>query len=380
LVEVDGVGSLSALRTLAANASTVSEERLESFLGEQSDLAGAGVSVRFNEGNLAAGASGGTLLFELTVDRLGEKAVEDFVLRFDLGSDGIFAQVSLEAQFEIMTALGAEGLRVPDARWIDLEGKIIDGASAIIMRRVHALSPCIQYLQMGPYAEALPATRRRMVEEMLAFAVQLHKIPAQRLNVQSLWDRGGAGGYFIDREIAWAQAELHARFPVVEEGERATLHSEMRSTLDGVADDLKRQAPKGLEPTIIHGDLTLANCMFNADGDLISLLDWELCHHGLPAEDVTYFLSAARVIASLGSTKVDPPSRDEVVGIYEAAGGKLEHWDYAAALSTFRLATWGAIGMRRMPREHWPAQKLMWELQKSELLAALEQLGEPLEV
>jgi hypothetical protein len=32
--------------------------------------------------------------------------------------------------------------------------------------------------------------------------------------------------------------------------------------------------------------------------------------------------------------------------------------------------------MRRMPREHWEGQRLMWELQKSELLAAMVALGE----
>jgi aminoglycoside phosphotransferase (APT) family kinase protein len=370
---VDGVGSLSALRSLAADATQVSEERIAAFARSQG--VEGDVSVVFTNGNLAAGASGGTLMFDLHRGP-GGGVVDECVLRFDLGSGGIFSQVSLAAQFEIMRALGRFGLTVPDVYWLDCAGHIVDGADALVMGRITALTPCIQYLQMGPYADASPAERDKMVTELMRFAAALHAVPSAELGVPSLYSRGGEGAYFIDREIDWAQAELHARFPKVEVGERAALHTEMRHTLDAVAIILKQQAPRGLEPTICHGDLTLANAMFDPDRNLLSMLDWELCHHGLPAEDISYFLSAARVIASLGSTKADPPDRALAIAAYEAAGGKLEHWDYAAALSTFRLATWGAIGMRRMPREHWEGQRLMWELQRSELVAALAALGE----
>lgn len=370
---VDGVGSLSALRSLAADATQVSEERIAGFARSQG--VEGDVSVVFTNGNLAAGASGGTLMFDLHRGP-GGREVDECVLRFDLGSGGIFSQVSLTAQYEIMRALGRVGLKVPEVHWLDCAGRIVDGADALVMGRITALTPCIQYLQMGPYADASPAERGKMLSELMQFAADLHAVPAPELGVESLYTRGGEGAYFIDREIDWAQAELHARFPEVEDGERAAMHTEMRRTIDAVAVILKQRAPRGLEPTVCHGDLTFANAMFDADRNLLSMLDWELCHHGLPAEDISYFLSAARVIASLGSTKADPPDRALAVAAYEAAGGKLDHWDFAAALSTFRLATWGAIGMRRMPREHWEGQRLMWELQRSELVAALEALGE----
>ncbi|HJS10530.1 phosphotransferase family protein [Sphingopyxis sp.] len=377
---VDGVGSLSALRTLAADATQVSEERIEAFLRARGVDGNGELSVRFTNGNLAAGASGGTLMFDLHTTIDGQEKVEEFVLRFDLGSDGIFSQVSLDDQFAIMRALYAAGLPVPDARWLDRKGEIVEGADSLVMGRIKALTPTIQYLQMGPYADATPAERDKMVREIMAFAARLHSVPAAGPDIASLDTRGaGQGDYFLDREITWAQRELHARFPEVEACERAELHTEMRRTIDAAALVLRRRAPRGLEPTVCHGDLTFANAMFDADRELVAMLDWELCHHGLPAQDVSYFLSAARVIASLGSTKADPPERELAVAAYEAAGGTIEHWDYAAALSTFRLATWGAIGMRRMPREHWDGQRLMWELQKSELLAALAVLGETVE-
>ncbi|HKT73079.1 MAG TPA: phosphotransferase family protein [Steroidobacteraceae bacterium] len=370
-MEADGLASLGALRSLAAKASQVRESSIEDFLSTQAELKGKPFSVRFANRSLAAGASGGTLMFDVEYVSDGQKSIEEFVLRFDLGDAGIFSQVSLVDQYEIMRALRRFGVAAPEARWIDRGGKIVAGSEALIMGRINAPTPCIQYLQAGPYAEASPELRRRMVAQLMSFVAGLHQIRAADFGVPSLWSRGGAGLYFIDREIVWAQNELHARFPGIETGERAALHTDIRQTLDRAAGVLRRIAPQGLEPAIIHGDPTFANAMFDRDGNLVAMLDWELCHHGLPAEDVTYFLSAARVIASLGGIKAEPPGRDEAIAAYEAAGGRPENWDFAAALSTFRLASWGAVGMRRMPREHWPAQKLMWELQKAELSAAL---------
>ena len=370
-MEADGVASLAALRSLAAKADQVRENSIAEFLRAQEELQGKSFSVHFVNRSLAAGASGGTLMFDVEYASEGQAAVEEFVLRFDLGEGGIFSQVSLLDQYEIMRALQRFRMAAPEARWMDRHGKIVAGSQALIMGRINAVTPSIQYLQTGPYAEASRELRGRMLGQLMGFLAGLHQIQARDFGVVSLWSRGGEGCYFIDREIVWAQNELHARFPRNETGERAELHTEIRDTLDSAAILLRRIAPQGLEPVITHGDPTFANTMFGRNGNLVAMLDWELCHHGLPAEDVTYFLSAARVIASLGGIKAAPPEREATIAAYEASGGRLEHWDFAAALSTFRLASWGAIGMRRMPREHWPAQKLMWDLQKAELSAAL---------
>ena len=196
---VDGVGSLSALRSLAANATQVSEERIAAFVREQGET--GDITVHFTNGSLAAGASGGTLMFDLRRAADGQADIEECVLRFDLGNDGIFSQVSLKDQFDIMQALGRRGLTVPAVRWLDVDGRIVDGADALVMDRITALTPTIQYLQMGPYADASVTERAKMLAELMRFASALHEIPAADLGVPSLYARGGEGEYFIDREI-----------------------------------------------------------------------------------------------------------------------------------------------------------------------------------
>ena len=365
--------SLKALKGLADAQSPVTAESLRSFLAEQPELAGQNIQVLLNSEALAAGASGGTILFEVA----GEHASDfhgSFVLRYELGGGGIFSQTSLAAQFELMRALRERGIPAPDAMWLDEEGKIAGGPPALIMRRVFAHAPSIQYLQNGFFATSDDAKRDRMMRNLFATAAALHAIPVDSLTLPILDARGGKDKHFIDREIDWALAELHAKFPDQEEGERAELHTGMRRTLEEAALVMREYAPRHRPPVIAHGDLTIANTMFKDDGSVAALLDWELTHYGLPGMDVAYFLAAMTGIAEFGEQIAPMPTEGDTIRFYEEAGGTLEDFAYCRAFAAFRVSIWGAIGMRRMPREFWPAQRRMWEIHNGLLTDAIAQL------
>jgi aminoglycoside phosphotransferase (APT) family kinase protein len=245
------------------------------------------------------------------------------------------------------------------------------------MRRVHARAPNIQYLQQGIFAEADDAKREVMITGLMRVVARLHALDVGDLGLPMLETRGGAGQHFIDREINWALQELRARFPDHEEGERAELHTQIRRTLEETAPVLRARAPHNRKPVLAHGDVTIANTMYNDDGSVAALLDWELSHHGLPEADVAYFLSAAGGIAHMGGAVVTMPSLDQMIACYEAAGGRGQDWDFGAAFAAYRVATWGAIGMRRMPKPFWPAQLAMWEHHRDGLADAMRGLTRP---
>lgn len=50
---------------------------------------------------------------------------------------------------------------------------------------------------------------------------------------------------------------------------------------------LKTNAPKPMEPVLVHGDFRLGNLMVNENG-LVAVLDWELAHIGDPREDIAW--------------------------------------------------------------------------------------------
>lgn len=54
---------------------------------------------------------------------------------------------------------------------------------------------------------------------------------------------------------------------------------------------LKRHMPRPpLHVAVVHGDYRLGNCLYEADGRLTAVLDWEMVHLGDPLEDLAWAL------------------------------------------------------------------------------------------
>ena len=58
------------------------------------------------------------------------------------------------------------------------------------------------------------------------------------------------------------------------------------SAVDRVHDELSRRIPEQGPATIVHGDYRLDNCMVDATGKVIAVLDWEICTLGDPLADL----------------------------------------------------------------------------------------------
>lgn len=367
--------ALAQLRSIATQApSPVTRETLADFLSRQPEFQGGAFDIVLPNETIAAGASGGLLMFEIAASGPAAAYGGRYVLRYELGSGSFFSQTSLPSQFAILKAVHARGVPCAQAMWLDPEGRIAGGATSLIMRRVEANAPVIQYVQSGAFVEASDQARETMIRALMANLVKLHKLPLEELRLDLLGDRSGRDPRFLANQADWALRELHARFPEKEEGERAEFHRNVRRTLTETAERLKRIAPKDVRPVLVHGDPTIANTMFNDDGSVAAILDWELAHAGLAAEDLFYFVYAAQSIACLGNVAVELPRIEDVTRYYLEAGGTLEHVEFASALAAFAITCWGAIGLRRMPRELWEAERLTWATQSAYLSAAMAKL------
>ncbi len=53
-----------------------------------------------------------------------------------------------------------------------------------------------------------------------------------------------------------------------------------------VHDELSRRIPEQGPATIVHGDYRLDNCMVGPDGNVVAVLDWEICTLGDPLADL----------------------------------------------------------------------------------------------
>ena len=115
-----------------------------------------------------------------------------------------------------------------------------------------------------------PAARTRASESIVDTMVSIHGVD---INAVGLADLGKHEGYIARQLKRWHQNIVDQRtrdLPLVE----------------SVFEELSRRIPEQKEVTLVHGDYRLDNCMVNAQGDVIAVLDWEICTLGDPMADL----------------------------------------------------------------------------------------------
>jgi aminoglycoside phosphotransferase (APT) family kinase protein len=175
--------------------------------------------------------------------------------------------------------------------------------------------------------EAQRAAAGRSLAETLA------KIHAVDPDAVGLGDLGRKEGYIARQLKRWNGQFEDGRTREVPEVSEA-----YQRLLTGI--------PEQGEAAIVHGDYRLDNCMFDEDGQVIAVLDWEICTLGDPLADLgllmVYWTEAGDPIAALagGATTLPGfPSRAELVAAYEAAGGRpVGDLDYYVAFGYWKLA------------------------------------------
>lgn len=111
---------------------------------------------------------------------------------------------------------------------------------------------------------------------------------------------------------------------------------------------LRRNPPAPAEKiSVVHGDYRTGNFLYDGEGDIRAILDWEMCHLGDPLEDVAWALDPLWAFE-----RAERPggmiARDEALRIWEQASGlkaepvRLLWWEIFNSLKG--LAIWISSG------------------------------------
>ena len=115
-----------------------------------------------------------------------------------------------------------------------------------------------------------PDARRRASESIVDTMAAIHAVDPAAVG---LGDLGRHEGYIARQLKRWYgqwNAQKTRDLPVV----------------DHVHDALLERVPEQGPATLVHGDYRLDNCMVNSDGEVIAVLDWEICTLGDPMADL----------------------------------------------------------------------------------------------
>jgi aminoglycoside phosphotransferase (APT) family kinase protein len=116
--------------------------------------------------------------------------------------------------------------------------------------------------------------------------------------------------------------------------------------IDEVHDRLQARMPEQGPAAIVHGDYRLDNCMTDRDGNVIAVLDWELCTLGDPLADVgllmVYWTERSDTTSALPTAPTQADgflTRKELLDRYaELSGRDLSQVDYYTAFGFWKLA------------------------------------------
>ncbi len=160
--------------------------------------------------------------------------------------------------------------------------------------------------------------------------------------------------------------------------------------VDQVHDALLQRIPQQGPATIVHGDYRLDNCMVADTGDVVAVLDWEICTLGDPLADLGLLMvywtgPDDDASAWTGSSTTSPGflNRDDLVERYAAGTGRdISQLNFYVAFAYWKLACilegvysrylGGALG-ERDPLELLPF-KLQVEGAAAKAAEALERL------
>ncbi len=135
--------------------------------------------------------------------------------------------------------------------------------------------------------------------------------------------------------------------------------------IDRVHAGLLEQIPEQGPATIVHGDYRLDNCMVDERGDVVAVLDWEICTLGDPLADVgllqVYWTGPGDQRSAWAGAATTAPGfwdRRRLAERYaEVSGRSIEHLEFYVAFAYWKLACilegvysrylGGALGARR---------------------------------
>ena len=232
---------------------------------------------------------------------------------------------AVDREYRLLSALYPLEFPVPEPLALcDDEGVI--GAIFYVMELARGRS----YVD-GALPDFDPATRRRMYEQLVDTLADLHNIDPDSAG---LGDFGKPGNYFERQVRRWTRQYRDSETDYVPEMERLIAF-------------LPKTIPEQARSSIVHGDYRIDNAMFDGDGTLTTVLDWELATLGDPLADFSYLAmqwampaDGGAGLAGLDLPALGIPTLEEIARRYSERSGVpvAAQLDWYFAYNLFRLA------------------------------------------
>ena len=232
---------------------------------------------------------------------------------------------AVDREYRLISALYPLEFPVPEPLAL-CEDESVIGAIFYVMELANGRS-----YPNGALPDFDPPTRARMYAQLVDTLAELHTIDAERAG---LGDFGKPGNYFERQVRRWTRQYRDSQTDFIPEMERLVAF-------------LPETIPEQSRTAIVHGDYRIDNVLFDGDGTLTAVLDWELATLGDPLADFSYLAmqwampaDGGASLAGLDLEALGIPGLDEVIRRYSERSGVpvASALDWYFAYNLFRLA------------------------------------------
>ena len=276
-----------------------------------------------------SGFASETFMFSLVYEEGGRQQSKEMVFRRPPLMP-VFPDYDLRRQFLVMQRLQGTNVPVPKVFWRVEQDEGILGTPFYIMERLPGTTPpdFPLYHSAGSYHDASPQKRAKMWWGTLGGIAKCHKVDWKKQRLDFLGAPKG-GTTTIDGLLDYNDSFL-----------KWVAKGEPQPVLEYALKWLRQNHYVPERITFCWGDCRMPNTLYNPDGDMVALLDWEFSYLGDPVSDLAWFLfldwhsSEAYGIPKLEGT----PSEEETIRRYEElTGWKVKNLLFNQVLAPLRL-------------------------------------------
>jgi aminoglycoside phosphotransferase (APT) family kinase protein len=240
----------------------------------------------------------------------------------------LFPTTDVLHQWRVMKALEPLGVPLPPLLAAEEDSAVIGAPFFVMGHVIGRIPPDLPPYNVGGWLlEAEPAQRTAVWENGVRALAELHSVDWKALHFLDVPEDGGVG---LEQYVRWVErwyswASKGRDLPLLDQAMTYLIEHRPRDAAIGVA----------------WGDARPGNMIFNADNQVIAILDWEMAALG-PAElDVAWWLFADRFYSDGFGVSPLPglPSRERIISVYESVAERpLPALKYYEILAAFRMA------------------------------------------
>lgn len=241
----------------------------------------------------------------------------------------LFLDASLKRQGQILQALNAHTkIPVPEYIGVEMNPSLI-GEPFLVMERVEGrvIVQNPNYNLEGWVADLTAQQRATHWKNAIEAFAELHQVDWQQgFHFLNQHARGSNG---FDQFFAW-----------FEDWHTWSAAGRKQPVADLAMDYLQRNKPTMEKTCVLWGDPHQSNIIFDQNGSVAALIDWELGSLGTPELDLAFWLYFDEMWGAMsGIERLEGlPNRNQVISIYEnAAGYRVNHIDYFEILASLRF-------------------------------------------